>query len=81
MESGELIVIDPEFVRRSITSLNLITMSMYHGRSPEQANQFADDVATYALRGLLSTLTGLPAVRRAGVEVARGLNNRLGAPA
>jgi hypothetical protein len=47
---------------------------MHHDESPTWAAQFADDVATFALRGLLSALSELPRVRREGVEIADRLS-------
>jgi hypothetical protein len=50
------------------------TILMHHDESPAWAAQFADDVATFALRGLLSALSELPRVRREGVEIADRLS-------
>jgi hypothetical protein len=46
---------------------------MHHAQPASWAAQFADDVATFALRGLLSALSELPRVRREGVEAAEWL--------
>jgi hypothetical protein len=73
-EREEFVVLDPVFAQRAISGLNLITISMHHDESPAWAAQFADDVATFALRGLLSALSDLPRVRREGVEIADRLS-------
>jgi AcrR family transcriptional regulator len=73
IEREEFVVLDPLFAQRVISGLNLITISMHHGESPAWATQFADDVATFALRGLLSALSELPRARREGVEIAERL--------
>jgi AcrR family transcriptional regulator len=79
LREEEFVLMDAVFAQRAITALTHITMASYYGQSPAQAGQFADDVATYALRGLLSTPRRLPDVRRAGVEIARRLNDAVAA--
>lgn len=70
IEREEFVVIDPVFAQRAISGLNLMTISTHHGESPAWAAQFADDVASFALRALLSAASTLPRARRDGVKIA-----------
>lgn len=75
IDGGEFVPIDPDFAQRVISGLNLITISMHHGQSAAWAAQFADDVATFALRGLIAALSDLPRARRDGVAIADRLGH------
>jgi len=74
IEDEEFISIDVDFAQRLITALNVITMNMHSDRQKSWAAQFADDVATFALRGLLNRISDLPEVRRSGVQIADQLD-------
>lgn len=71
--SEQFVALDPAFAARAISGLALMTISTYHAESPAWAAQFADDVATFALRSLLAAQSGLPLARRDGVQIAERL--------
>jgi AcrR family transcriptional regulator len=68
--SEEFIVIDPEFARQVISSFNLITIGEHYAESESWARQFAEDVASFAMRAILLVASSLPSIRREGIEVS-----------